>query len=235
MGTRTGQALTNSGGKDKSEEMFPKSFMSEHTAEYVLVNDLVRRLAPAFPEAIPIFFWSTREGNLTAVESMSTLTFRVVTCFARRPKIESLDADSILMKVNRELLDYCRASADVGIPVLAGLPIVKSLHLLRLTSPCNWFDLATFNGLDGEFYVEINLNGKIAARPRSIRVRALNDREMKKVIEGSKILTWDCAVEGFRAIRRTMSSHSGMPGAFSFPFFFGGYKPFHIVLPIGSR
>src|SRR6266446_6341375 len=112
--------------------------MSEHTAEYVLVSDLVHRLSPAFPQVIPMFFWATREGNRTAIQSMSELSFWLLTCFARRPKIESVDADYILMKINPELVHNCKASAALSIPVLVGLPMVKSLSSLRLNSPCHW-------------------------------------------------------------------------------------------------
>lgn len=204
--------------------------MSEHTAEYVLVNDVVRRLAPAFPEAIPIFFWATREGNLTARESMSTLNFQVVTCFGRRPKLHSL-ADRILMKVNQQLLDYCRASSAVGIPVLAGLPLVRSLHLLRLTSHCCWFDLTKFLRFDGDSHVEVTLDGTEAAIFDSKRAAQapLENEEIQTLVGQSPILTWDRAVELFTDIRRGASLSAQAEHGY-FPFF-GGYKPFHIVVP----
>ena len=119
--------------------MDPTSFMSEHTAEYVLVNDLVHRLSPAFPDLLPMFFWATREGNRTAIESMRNLNFRLLTCFARRPKVAQFVNEHILMKVNPELKQYYQACRPLGIPVVAGLPMIRSLSSLRLTSVCNWF------------------------------------------------------------------------------------------------
>ncbi len=204
--------------------------MSEHTAEYVLVNDVVRRLAPAFSEAIPIFFWTTREGNLTACESMSALSFKLLTCFARRPKLHAAD-DRIIMKVNRQLFCYCRASSAVEIPVIAGIPLVRSLHLLRTTSPCCWIDIAKLSSSD-DVSIEVLLDGTNASIPEA-KMSAqflLGSEEIQTLVAQSPILTWECAIGLIRDIRRAARLFDQAEGYGYLPWF-GGYKPFHIVLP----
>jgi hypothetical protein len=214
--------------------MCPRSFMSEHTAEYVLVNDVVRRLAPAFSDAIPIFFWSTREGNLTARESMSALNVKILTCFARRPKLHATD-DRILMKVNRQLFSYCRASSAVGIPVVAGIPLVRSLHLLRMTSPCCWFDIAKLSSSD-DLSIEVMLDGLAASMPSSNETTQfpLANEDIQTLVTRSPNFTWESAIGLIRDIRRAARLFDQASGYRYFPWF-GGYKPFHIILPTANH
>jgi hypothetical protein len=208
--------------------VYPTSFMSEHTAEYVLVSDLVRRLSPAFPNAIPMFFWATREGNRTAIQSMSDLNLRLVMCFARRPKIEYAEADQIFMKINPELVHYGKASAALDIPVLVGLPMVTSLSSLRLDSPCHWFDLAKFDRVNlSEFYVAVASNGESTLCGSNERLAGpLKDLEIQDVVRISPLLTWGRAVENLRDVRQNVSAYTN--GYKRFPFF-GGYKPFLLL------
>ena len=117
------------------------SFISEHTAEYILVPDLVRRLMPEFPDIVPLFFWASREGNTTAQWSMEGVPVRIVTAFPRRPKILPDRSNRILMKLNGQLFNYASESSGRGIPVIAGVPLVTSLPTLRLNARCCWFEI----------------------------------------------------------------------------------------------
>jgi hypothetical protein len=201
--------------------------MSEHTAEYVLVPDLARRLSPHFHAIIPIFFWSTREGNATARKLMSNMSVRLVTAFPRRPKISRSGANQITMKVNQELLSYARVSADAGIPVFAGMPLVASLSTLRVESSCCWFDLKEFSSADRDYFVAVTPDGTIPSNhpPHELSPQPLNNLQIIACVSQSLVLPWDDAIESLREIRfRTPES-----GCFSF---FGGYKPFHFVLPV---
>jgi len=211
--------------------VYPTSFMSERTAEYVLVSDLVRRLSPAFPNTIPMFFWATREGNRTAIQLMSDLRFRLVMCFARRPKVEYAGADRIFMKINPELVHYCKASAALNIPVLVGLPMVTSLSSLRLNSPCHWFNLMKFECANRpEFYVEVAPDGEPTLYGSNEKLAGpLTDLEIEEVVRNSPLLTWSRAVEHLRDVRRTVSAYAMENyGYVRFPFF-GGYKPFLLL------
>ena len=54
------------------------SFMSENTAAYALVPDIVAHLSEHFTHVIPVYFWSTREGSRLGIESMVNQTVRVI-------------------------------------------------------------------------------------------------------------------------------------------------------------
>jgi hypothetical protein len=200
--------------------------MSEHTAEYVLVPDLVRRLSPHFRAIIPMFFWSTREGNATARKLMSNISVRLVTAFPRRPKISRSAENQITMKVNQELLSYASVSADAGIPVFAGIPLVASLSTLRVESSCCWFDLREFTTADRDCFVGMTLDGAITPdhQAQEFSPLPLNDLQILAIVNESPVLPWVDAIEALRRIRY-MAPESGR---FSF---FGGYKPFHFVFP----
>jgi hypothetical protein len=205
--------------------------MSEHTAEYVLVNDLVHRLTPAFPNIIPIFFWATREGNRFALESMDDQNLRLVTCFARRPKVDPT-CGSLLMKINREIIIYRHACALINIPVLVGLPMVKSLSALRLNSPCNWFDLANFDYADGgDCHFTISWDAVTAAtRPLPNLPGPLTNMQIEELVKRSPIVSWSRAVDHIRDVRRTVSEQTiGSYGYWRFSFI-GGYKPFFLLV-----
>jgi hypothetical protein len=212
--------------------MYPSSFISEHTAEYVLVNDIVRRLSPTFQSLIPIFFWATREGNRTAIQSMYDLSFRLVTCFARRPKIEYAAPNHLFMKINSELIHYRKACAPLDIPVLAGLPMIKSLSCLRLDSPCCWFDLGRFESVNHtEFYVTVAPDGTATLGDSSHRLGGpLTNLEIEELVSGSPLLTWDRAVQLLRDVRRIVADDANRNYSYvRFPFF-GGYKPFFLLV-----
>jgi hypothetical protein len=202
-----------------------KSFISEHTAEYVLVPSLVSQLAGQFQQIIPVFFWLTREGNTTAIELMGDARTQLLTAFPRRPKVSSRSQDRITMKVNRELLEYSVASANEGISVLAGVPLVSSLSMLRMESRCCWFELNPSAPIDTDSFVEIGLDGTVVSNtaPSSALSGPLSDIQIQQAALRCPVMSWRMAVEKLRLIR------SGQPEFRGFPFF-RGYKPFHLVL-----
>lgn len=199
--------------------------MSEHTAEYVLVNDLVHRLSPTFPDLLPIFFWATREGNRTAIESMHHLSFRLLTCFARRPKVDPFLNEHLLMKINPELKQYHQACSPLGIPVLAGLPMIRSLSSLRLTSVCNWFSLADFDCVDQEeFYVVVARDGTASLHESDDKLAVpLTTEKIENLVTQSPQLSWDQAVSHLRDIRRIVARNTHRF------VFFGVYRPFFLA------
>jgi hypothetical protein len=174
-----------------------------------------------------MFFWSTREGNATARKLMSNMSVRLVTAFPRRPKISRSGENQITMKVNRELLSHARVSADVGIPVLAGIPLAASLSTLRVESPCCWFDLREFVSADRDCFVGITLDGAITPDhpPHEFSPQPLSDLQLLAIVNQSPVLPWDDAIETLCRIRYMTPEY----GRF---YFFGGYKPFHFVFPV---
>jgi hypothetical protein len=202
-----------------------ESFISEHSAEYVLVPDIVRRLTGKFARVMPIFLWLSREGNSTALRMMAGKRVRLLTAFPRRPKVLAGSEDRITMKVNRELPRYSAASADAGIAVVVGVPLVSSLSTLRVETECCWFELSGCATTGRDYFVEIGRDGTVISNdaPAGALSGPLSDAQIEDAANRCEAMPWGLAVEKVRRVRSLQAESRGYP-------FFGGYKPFHLML-----
>ncbi|HEV7643881.1 MAG TPA: hypothetical protein VGO50_08085 [Pyrinomonadaceae bacterium] len=200
------------------------NFMSEHSAEYVLVPDLVKRFESLTSEIIPMFFWSTREGNSTSRGMMARSSVKIISAFARRPKLSPVKDHKISFKINEELINYSHMNKEFGISVLAGVPLAQSLFDIRLNTPCCWYKIDGFT----ECMIDIDMQGNaISSNPTQafLPIR-LTDQQLCDMVSSSKQMSWVEAVEIIRHIKRAYRAHRG--GYFSF---FGIYQPFHLIFP----
>jgi hypothetical protein len=200
------------------------SFMSEHTAEYILVPDLVRRLTPHFRCVIPMFFWSTREGNKVAARGMENTTVRLLSVFPRRPKISLAQPDQITVKINEELLAYSRAGREIGVPVIAGVPLVSSFKGLRPDSPCCWFDLGPLSSANNDCFIEITSEGRVIEQEPCTTPKSepISDTDLVALVKQSSAHLWEQTIKNLGHLRRSQPASTGFP-------FFGHYRPFHFV------
>ena len=116
------------------------SFISEHTAEFVLVPKLLYLLNESFAQVIPIYFWATREGNSFSVSEIGDKRVKILSLYPRRPKIYGYEKN-LFLKVNYYLVHRNKYLQENGICNFFGVPIAKSLLELGLNTKCNWFYL----------------------------------------------------------------------------------------------
>ena len=119
----------------------PTSFISERTTEYVLVPKLTNILKRKFDAVIPIFPWATREGSNISKQIHKQDKFRVVGMFPRRPKLNYANSSNIIIKINRQILLGAQDSLKLGIPIVAGCPMVKNFWELGSSPYCAWVKL----------------------------------------------------------------------------------------------
>lgn len=202
------------------------SFISEHTAEYVLVPNIVSILARRFVKVIPFYFLSTREGGHMSGACDPYDQIRVVNVFARRPKVDIPGQPTIEVKFNSTLFDVAHNSLNAGIPVFAGVPLVSSIMELSLAAHCAWFSL--LGSYDSDVYYHLSLDGKVSHRsPQASPVKGpLDDNEIIDLtLEGSREMFWSEAIENLRLIRRGARQYH------RYWFMFGGrYYPFSLLL-----
>jgi len=200
------------------------SFFSEHSAEYVLVPRIVQQLSEHFHKVVPVFFWANREGNTIARACAPCQTLRVISVFARRPKVNRPGEQQVLVKFNTELFDWAAEAEALGIPTFAGLPLVSSLTDLTLDCACAWFWVGPHRGEDVELI--LSLDGDVvrnsSGKPHVHGPIELPDVE-RRVRESAKTLPWKDALDRIRQIRISVRAQNRLP-------FFGGYKPFHLLL-----
>ena len=129
------------------------------------------------------------------------------------------------MKVNQELLGYSAASADAGIVVLVGVPLLSTLSMLRIDTECCWFELKGCAATGRDYFVEIGLDGTVTSddAPAHALSGPLSDVQIQDAAHRCRMMPWRIAVQSIRKVRSLQPEFRGTR-------LFGGYKPFHLVL-----
>jgi hypothetical protein len=196
----------------------PTSFICEHTAEYVLVPRVCEALRGRFDCVTPIFYWATREGSSRAQLCGPIRAIRVISIFARRPKLLDGQPNTIVVRLNEELLERASVSEGYGIPVYAGVPVSRTFAELGKEPKCIWLRLnGNSKPRDIQLY-PFDAEPRKPAEPSEIPLDTLVDETVKQARE----LSWDDAIEALRNMRRDRDGAARWP-------LFGGYKPFHIL------
>jgi hypothetical protein len=208
----------------------PTSFLSEHSAEFILVPQLIRILSDSYRSITPFYFWAGREGSSISKGCDAGELMQVVAVYARRPKISSYGDSQITVKFNAVLSEKAYEFNRVGIPVLAGVPRVTSIMDFRLGAQCSWFEiLSDGSPTDIEGVLDMDNESSIKM-PTNNSVRGpLSETEVNRlVIQNCKQMRWPEAIDFIRTVR------ASRPRNFEYGSYiarmFGGYKPFFFML-----
>ena len=196
------------------------SFISEHTAEYVLVPRLTIILKQKFEVVIPIFPWMTREGSNLSKTIHRQDKFKIVGLYPRRPKINLTD-HKILIKINTEFLNGAKEASRINIPMIAGCPLARNLWELNEDTKCIWIKLTdmTKNFYNIEYDDEISPEYKILQHEEVLNN---NDDILNFIIKGSKKLDFEKLIQAIQNIKANSSTVYFMG--------FGSYKPVYFLL-----
>jgi len=202
-----------------------RSFLSEHSAEYVLVPNIAKVLSAAYKITIPLYFWATREGGSIAASDMVAQKVRIVTAFARRPKVHNSGSEEIMMKVNASLLQASALGCQRGSPVLFGVPLAAGLMQFNANTPCAWFHLGDTGPFNADVHVRMDTKGKRlgCSTDNTDLVRGpLTDKEILATVKSStRAMPWNIAVQTMRGMRSFANNGD---------WFLGGYRPFFLVI-----
>ncbi|MHB1342530.1 MAG: hypothetical protein ACYCX5_12345 [Coriobacteriia bacterium] len=198
--------------------------MNERSAEYLLVSNLVATLSDEHARVVPVFFWKTREGGHAASEGMRGHEVRLLTLFARRPKVAGPQSPDVAMTVNAELFDASDVASTFNSPVLCGIPRVNTLLDLTLGAPCSWFWLQAGIGAAHAMQVFVPIDG---SAPRGVALPIegpLNEQQIRRIARAETIpMSWERAVEAMGAIRQSSTVGSWRFGG-------TGYRPFFALV-----
>jgi hypothetical protein len=202
----------------------PMSFMNEHSAEFILVPDLVSVLAPAFERVIPTYLWLNREGGRLARECLGNRSVRVVTAYARRPKVLHAGDCTVTIRVNPELYEAAAKGAERGSPVLAGVPVVNSLEDLALGVSCRWLllDPKPKRGLQED----VRLDAATGKAELLTGLSEMSATDLVRTALAARPMAWHEAVETMRSFRELDEAGSRW-------WWRPVYRPFHLIL-LGS-
>lgn len=202
-----------------SRKLKRKSFISEHSAGFVLAPNLGAILAASYSTVIPIFFWATREGTDFASEGFAGRRVKVLTVFPRRPKMDPKLPGCLFLKLNEQLFRYAQASRNSGLPVLAGMPLAKNLGELTFGCPCVWVHLT---GVDEEPADE-TFELKPQTDQRTPRWKRAHAEQILKLLAAAPAMEWR---EAAGSLRQARSASNTMPG---WPYG-SGYRPFNLLV-----
>ncbi len=201
-----------------------RSFFSERTAEYVLIPQFIKLINSVYPQAIPLYYWSSREGNTLALNSFKGVPIRVVALYARRPKLKHVNASIIQIKFNQMLFDRADFFMKNGIQTFIGTPIVNSLFDLSLESYCKWFELK-----DGgqEESLNIETKNKNSIETENVRELTISDI-IEKITINCSVRSWDATTEIIKKLKRRHDFERQI----TFGLFGDLYKPVYFILPV---
>jgi len=203
-------------------------FLSEHTAEFVLVPRLRSILVARFGVVTPVYFWKTREGNSLSNIIHKSEFVRVLALFPRRPKLTSPTEETIWGKINQKLLKYARASFSVGIPAIAGLPLAHSLPELWENPKPIWISLAHESPEDIFFEVETISRKIVSMHPEGQKLNIMAEKNIPFLVEeNANRMAWPEAIAAIDMLRKELSRNNFYR---SFLFFLGGYKPVYFFI-----
>ncbi|MES2643870.1 MAG: hypothetical protein V4850_30560 [Myxococcota bacterium] len=206
--------------------------MSERTAEYTLVPAISAELRPFFGFAIPFFYWTSREGTSLSRECGPREPVRLVAVFARRPKLRAPEDAEIRVRINDELFAFAAISAQAGIPVFAGVPLVRSLFDPRPERRCLWLKICARGDVAGPTELCFTPDGGIGKGtllPTSGLRGPLAAADIARFSEReAHPRSWGDGLDAIRQVRA--QARDGGGGAV---WFGAGYRPFHVALGMG--
>ncbi|MFX3647892.1 MAG: hypothetical protein ACE3K2_28800 [Paenibacillus sp.] len=198
------------------------SFISERSAEYILIPQFSEQLLLLSKKIIPIYHWVSREGSNLSKESLKNKPIKLVAFFARRPKVSFIDSEQIEVKFNSELFDKTEYLTKHGITVFSGVPLVTKLDDVRLGANCKWFNLQS-TAIKSDEYVLIDKSGKVLDE-RTKNIREVTSNGIVEIINNkSAQLAWTTAVDIIRNMNQNLTNNKRW-------FFAGGYKPVYFIV-----
>jgi hypothetical protein len=130
------------------------SFISEHTAEFALIPRLTEILQNHYKLIVPIYPWMTKEGSILSRNLHSRDQFKMIALFPRRPKYSKNGLLNVYVKINYEIIQFYHVASKLGVPVIAGCPLIKNLWDLNAKFKCVWLKINEI--AETEYLIEID-------------------------------------------------------------------------------
>jgi hypothetical protein len=197
------------------------SFANERTIEYSLVPILRNALSLEFRRVIPLFPWIAREGSKTAANQHALWQGRVLAFFARRPKVD--EPGYIRSRINSELYSFAHYAFDLGIPTIAGLPLVDSLYSLDPDSKVLWLLLNRQKDSDFDFKVSLHGNFFSATADEDSCCTVLGIGAIGCMLRDvGPVITWREMMDRLQYLRSVRNASSMWP-------WHAGYRPVYFL------
>lgn len=200
------------------------SFMSERSAELVLVPRLIEVMEAEGHVVTPLHCWASREGSRMSLACDEGEMLLTLALFARRPKVLSPQDPSLVVKFNSVLYEQADILSRSGITVVAGVPCVTSLMKFDVHAKCVWFALS--GGYSEDFVYEINAHtGALLTEPCS-KAEVVDESGIARLMDHrSRPMTWTQIVQVMKQVNLLGAKRYFGPWGLS-----GRYRPTYLVV-----
>lgn len=197
------------------------SFVSERTLEYTIIPKIQQTLKLEYSLVIPIYFWTTREGNSISKELNHQEKFRVLAVYLRRPKIFG---SKIYFKVNNSIIALSPLFEENNIPVLCTFPLASKF--IDLDNENLTYHSLKLKDFSQETTFSFSTTNKIISISINDHIHPLTNLEIYELINHSKLHEWNELSRIFRIIKQGVS----FEGSWFYSRFFGGYQPVYFLI-----
>lgn len=210
---------------EKQKKDYAKSFISEHSAEYILVPKMKSILQKEYDFVTPIYASLKREGSKIAWNIHKGEFFKVVGIYPRRPKLVYPPNSITTIKINHEISRGAKRGNELGIPIIAGCPLVNNFWELGKNPKCLWLKIDQGNNDDIELKIE-TYNIRLYANEESNYIFKNEKSLLVYLTEKVKLLNFNEVMLAFREIKNAYWGYEqrGFWGLAS------SYKPVYFLL-----
>ncbi|MBN2239008.1 MAG: hypothetical protein JW712_04485 [Dehalococcoidales bacterium] len=207
------------------------SFFSEHTAEFALVPKLTSIFKAKYNYVTPIYPWMMREGNSLSRIIHNEDMISIIGLYPRRIKLNNFKDSNAIIKINREIILGAKTAFDLGIPMIAGCPLVRNFWELGDNPVCLWIDLNQCfcrGATDRDIEIVINNLSDWDYKDLSNIIFRNNNSMLDYLFGIMQPMNIDSAIDSFRRIRNAQRGDQG----FIYHYFGlgGSYKPVYFLL-----
>lgn len=199
-----------------------KSFIGEYSIGLSLVPYIKEILHEEYEFVTPIFPWLTREGSNISKYLHRNDQFKIFGIYPRRPKL-AFESEDLEFKINAHIIDGAHSGLKLGIPIIAGCPLVKNFWELSNKIKFLWIRLDLDNNNDFLFKIKKSET----FNPALSRILFNKNHEILDYInENANLLSIELAIEAFKEVKMATISAPFYSGFL----FGGGYKPIYFLL-----
>ena len=199
-----------------------KSFLGEYSIGLSIAPCIKEILHKRYKYVTPIFPWVTREGSNISKNLHRNDRFKIFGIFPRRPKLTS-GGEDIEFKINSEVLAGANSGLKLGIPLIAGCPLVKNFWELSDNPRFIWIRLNLDKKDDFLFKIK---EGETFTPPLSRILFNTNQEILDYIDVKTKLFSIEEALKAFREIKMTSMNIPYIP-RFGFS---STYKPIYFLL-----
>jgi len=201
------------------------SFMSEHTIEYAIINQICCYFGLRNKRVTPVYIFQTREGNSLGKTSFKN-EVRAFAIYPRRPKINSWKDDVICFKLNYSVLCAADFLNTHGIPTYFSGPLIKRLDEYDLNTKLFIAKMSYSCQYKKDIFISLKKQGDLITKPEGIKELSLNYLEEDIEINAQYVL-WYNVIDIIKESNYLQAKQ--ISRSYYFPFMLQ-YKPVMFIL-----